>query len=98
MTSTRFSIQAGARCAMVLSSRGRADTTPFATSRPSLETILGEHQPKPPASGLVPCGGHPRLDGASRCTRQCLSGLQPQLLAGTVHRGLLLDPHPQVLL
>jgi hypothetical protein len=71
---------------------------PFATPRPSLETIPDERLPQPPASGLVPWGVRPRLDGARRCPRQCLSGLQPQLLAGTVNIGLLLDPHPQVLL
>jgi hypothetical protein len=42
MTSTRFSIQAGARCAMAgVSSLGRADNTPFATSQLSLETNTG---------------------------------------------------------
>src|SRR5881397_842838 len=98
MTSTKVSIQAGAGCAMAFSSLGRADTTPYATSQPFLKPIPVERQPTPPASGLVPFGGRPRLDGARRCTRQCLSGLQPQLLAGAVNIGLLLDPHPQVLL
>src|SRR5215813_10623941 len=99
MTSTRFSIQAGARCAMAgVSSLGRADNTPFTTSRLSLETIPVERQPQPPASDLVPLGMHPQGHRANRCPRQYLSGLQPQLLAGAVNRGLLLDPHPQGLL
>src|SRR5437867_460621 len=98
MTSTKVSIQAGAGCAMAFSSLGRADTTPSATSQPFLKPIPVERQPTPPASGLVPFGGRPRLDDARRCTRQCLSGLQPQVCAVAVHRGLRLDPQPQVLL
>src|SRR2546422_4360484 len=53
--------QAGARCAMAgVSSLGRGDNTPFATSRLSPETIPVECPSKPLASGLVPLGMHPR--------------------------------------